>query len=80
MAQGTAQDIAKFCKDFAVPFPMLADEKRDAYKAYTLKRGSIMQIMGPQLLGRAFHALRWPLPGGVPPVLFVERLRQLPFV
>ncbi len=58
VAQGTAPDIAKFCKDFAVPFPMLADEKRDAYKAYTLKRGSIMQIMGPQLLGRAFQALR----------------------
>ncbi len=58
MAQGTAQDVAKFCKDFAVPFPMLADEKRDAYKAYTLPRGSYVQIMGPQLLGRAFQALR----------------------
>ena len=58
VAQGTAQDIAKFCKDFAVPFPMLADTKREAYKAYALSKGNFMQIMGPQLLGRALSALR----------------------
>lgn len=57
VAQGTAQDVAKFCRDFAVPFPVLADTKREAYKAYALPKGNFMQVMGPQLLGRAAQAL-----------------------
>ena len=40
IGQGGAKGGAKFCAEKDVPFPCLADPRKEAYRAYSLKRGS----------------------------------------
>lgn len=66
---------AAFAEELRLPFPVLADPRRDAYRAYGLTEGSIGQLIGPRVIARSIGAtLRGNLPerphGGV--------ARQLP--
>jgi peroxiredoxin len=40
------------------PFPCLADPKRAGYKAYGLKRGNVLEVMGPAAWRRGREAAR----------------------
>jgi len=40
------------------PFPCLADPRRDGYKAYGLKRGNVLEVMGPAAWRRGREAAR----------------------
>ena len=46
------------CERFKVPFPCLADPKKDGYQAFDIKRGSAMQVMGPATWAAGVRALR----------------------
>jgi peroxiredoxin len=50
VGQGTAQECAKFCDGRRVPFRVLVDPDRDAYRAYGLSKGGAMQVVGPQVM------------------------------
>lgn len=67
VTQGTAGQTASLCQRHNVPFRCLADPSRQAYAAFGLERGSIAQVMGPDvLLKQALSAFRGNFgpPGG----------------
>ncbi len=41
-----------------MPFPCLADPDKDGYRAFGLKRGSAMEVMGPATWGAGLRAFR----------------------
>ena len=45
-----ADEVADFCRERGVPFRCLGDPDREAYDAVGLKRGSLREWMGPQML------------------------------
>ncbi len=45
-----AEEVAGFCRDRGVPFRCLGDPDREAYAAVGLKRGSVREFLGPQML------------------------------
>ena len=49
IGQGNAQEEAAFREARRVPFPILVDTNRRAYRAYGLGRGSPMQLYGPRV-------------------------------
>ena len=49
VGQGDATAEAAFREARGVPFPILLDTEREAYRAYGLSRGSAMQIFGPEV-------------------------------
>ena len=50
---GTPERAAWFCQDKRIPFTCVADPDVSAHRAYGLKRGSLRQVLGPQVY------LRW---------------------
>jgi peroxiredoxin len=50
IGQGTPQECAEFCDARRVPFRVLVDPDRRAYRAYGLGKGGAMQVMGPQMM------------------------------
>jgi peroxiredoxin len=56
IGQGGAKGAAKFCAEKEVPFTCLADPRKEAYRAFGLKRGSPREFTGPQMLGRYVKA------------------------
>lgn len=54
--QGTPEQIGEFCSSRGIPFPCLSDPERRAYKAFALRRGSLFQILGPQVLLKGIGA------------------------
>ncbi len=50
---GTPERAASFCGDRQIPFTCVADPDVSAHRAFGLKRGSLRQVMGPQVY------LRW---------------------
>ena len=48
--QYAADEVADFCRERDVPFRCLGDPDREAYAAVGLKRGSLREWMGPQML------------------------------
>jgi peroxiredoxin len=49
VGQGDASAEAAFREARGVPFPILLDTEREAYRAYGLARGSSMQLFGPKV-------------------------------
>ena len=45
-----AEEVDEFCRDRDVPFRCLGDPDREAYAAVGLRRGSLREWMGPQML------------------------------
>jgi peroxiredoxin len=50
VGQGTPQECADFCDSRRVPFRVLVDPDRTAYRAYGLAKGGAMQVVGPQVM------------------------------
>lgn len=50
IGQGTPQECREFCDARRVPFRVLVDPTRRAYRAYGLGRGGAMQVVGPQVM------------------------------
>ncbi len=46
------------CDRFQTSFPCLADPRREGYKAFGLKRGSLLQVLGPTAIARGIRAAR----------------------
>jgi peroxiredoxin len=67
VTQGPAERAAELKARHQLPFRCLADPKLDAYRAFGLAKGSLLQIANPILLARAaMSALRgnFGAPGG----------------
>jgi peroxiredoxin len=67
VTQGTPSSTASLCGRHQVSFRCFADPTRQAYAAFGLGRGSVAQVMGPQVLLKAtLSAMRGNvgLPGG----------------
>ncbi len=58
VTQGEPQQAQALCDRFQVPFPCLADPRRSSYKAFGLKRGSMVQVLGPAIFWRGLQAAR----------------------
>ena len=58
MTQGDPQQTQALCDRFQAPFPCLADPKREGYKRFGLKRGSLWEVVGPAAVVRGFEAAR----------------------
>ena len=47
MTQGDPAQAQALCKRMKAPFPCLADPRREGYREFGLRRGSVMAVMGP---------------------------------
>lgn len=54
---GTAERAKWFCEDRKIPFVCLSDSDNSAHRAFGLKRGSLRQVLGPQLYLRSAKAM-----------------------
>ena len=43
-----ARAMAHYARDLRLPFPLLSDPERAAYKAYGLRKGGLWSIFGPK--------------------------------
>ena len=50
IGQGTPQECREFCETRRLPFRVLVDPDRSAYRAYGLGKGGVMQVVGPQVM------------------------------
>jgi peroxiredoxin len=53
VTQGTPEQTARLCERHSIPFRCLADPFRDAYRAFGLTRGGLVEVMAPQVLIKA---------------------------
>ncbi len=74
VGQGSPDDTARFAADLELPYPVLADPDRVAYRAYGLVTGGLGALAGPAA-GRGY--LRAVL-GGAGGGRMVGDARQLP--
>ena len=57
----------QLCDGHRIPFRCLADPDREAYRAFGLERGSIAQVMGPEVMLKTMRSLfrgNFGLPAG----------------
>ncbi len=74
VGQGSPTATAAFAYHLDLPFTMLADPERVAYRAYGLTRGTLAQLLGPAVLLVHLRGLR----RGARPGRIVGDTRQLP--
>lgn len=48
-AQG--EPLRAFAKELDLPFPVLSDPQRQAYRAYGLRKGGLWAVFGPKIVG-----------------------------
>jgi len=58
VAHGKPEQARALCERFKAPFPCLADPEKDGYQAFDIKRGSVMQVIGPAAWGAGVRAFR----------------------
>lgn len=64
VSPATPQQSAAFARDFAVPFPVLSDPAREAYRAFGFFEGTVGQLLNPHIIARSMQAVaRGALPG-----------------
>jgi peroxiredoxin len=56
IGQGTPEELRKFMEGRDLPFEMLTDPERAAFRAYGLERGSAGQIFSRQVVVEGFKA------------------------
>jgi peroxiredoxin len=56
IGQGSPKELQKFIEGRNLPFEMLTDPERDAYRAYGLERGSAGQIFSRQVVVEGLKA------------------------
>jgi peroxiredoxin len=66
---------AAFARDMRLPFPVLCDPERDAYRMYGLTEGSVGQLINPRIVARGVQAT---LRGNLIEVPKGGNTRQLP--
>jgi hypothetical protein len=54
---GATETARRFKEEFALPFTVLVDKKRESYRLLGLKRGSIMEVMGPRVWAKGAKSL-----------------------
>jgi AhpC/TSA family len=67
VTQGGVAATASLCQRHSVGFRCLADPKCQAYKAYALGRGGVLEIMGPQVMLKTARSMlrgNFGAPGG----------------
>jgi len=57
VAPGSATRTRQLCDGHRIPFRCLADPDCEAYRAFGLERGSIAQIMGPDVMLKTMRSL-----------------------
>jgi peroxiredoxin len=50
VGHGRVEEGAVFLRDLRLPFPLLLDADRAAYRAYGLVQGTALQVLGPQVV------------------------------
>ena len=73
---GTVEETAAFKKRFDVPFPMIADPKKQLFGAFQLKRASTGSLLSAKMAARGMMAMAKGHRMGVPR----GDVRQLPGV
>ena len=56
LGTGDARYARAFIEEEHIPFPVLLDEEGDAARAASVRRGGVMQLVGPQTIGGALKA------------------------
>lgn len=57
VTMGSPEQASAFRQRLALPFPVLADPDRQAYRAFRLDLGSVAQIAGPRVWLRGIKAV-----------------------
>ena len=57
VAPGSPFRTRELCESHQVPFRCLADPDREVYRAFDLQRGSIAQIMRPEVIAKSMASL-----------------------
>jgi peroxiredoxin len=57
VTQGDPGEAGALCDRLHIPFPCLADPGFDAYRAFGLRRGNLLQLVGPSTAPRYFEAM-----------------------
>jgi hypothetical protein len=57
VAPGSPIRTKQLCDSHRVPFRCLADPDREAYRAFGLARGSIAQVMGPDVMFKTMRSM-----------------------
>ena len=52
-----AAELAPFRQEFQLPFRLLSDIERTAYRAYGLQRGGLLAVAGPSVWRRGWNSL-----------------------
>jgi prostamide/prostaglandin F2alpha synthase len=52
IGQATPRDAAEFRRRMAIELPILADQRRDSYRAFGLRRGGVPQLVGPKVVAK----------------------------
>lgn len=64
VAQGTVPQSVHFGQTFRIPFPILTDPTRAAFRAFGLRDGVLDETLNPQIMGRMIGAAaQGTLPG-----------------
>lgn len=50
VGHGHPHDAVRFVTDKRLPFPLLLDRDRGAYRSYGLVQGTVMQVLGPKVM------------------------------
>lgn len=58
VAHGAPKQAQALCDRFKVPFPCLADPRKDGYRAFEVPRGTAMQVIGPATWAAGMRAFR----------------------
>ena len=52
IGQGAPEMAADFKMKRKIPFPLLVDQERETYRAMELRKGSALDVFGPQVLAK----------------------------
>lgn len=57
IGMGATETARRFKAEYSLPFTVLVDKKRESYQLLGLKRGSILDVMGPRVWARGAASL-----------------------
>jgi hypothetical protein len=57
IGMGATETARRFKEQFALPFTVLVDKKRESYRMLGLKRGSVSEVMGPRVWAKGIKSL-----------------------
>ena len=57
IGMGATETARRFKEEYSLPFTVLVDKKRESYRLLGLKRGSVMEVMGPRVWAKGAKSL-----------------------